>query len=219
MMNLHSNRHPDPWRQALWFQWIARTLTNIGVKPNQVSLLIVDFAIIGSVLFIVADNTAGKLRAACLVGAALMTICRMLCSTLDGTMALEGGKTTKVGPLFNELPGRIADSLLLVFAGYATHTGVVGITLGWACALLALLTSYVRALGAAQGLGQDYHGPMTRPHRMIVLATSSLIAAIESVFHWQIYALTWGLAIIAIGSTITSMQRLWRLARALESKN
>jgi phosphatidylglycerophosphate synthase len=196
----------------------VRTLTNIGLKPNQISLLIVDFAILGSVLFVVADNSTMNLRAICLAGAAVMVILRLLCSTLDGAMAVEGGMSSRIGPLFNELPGRIADSLLLIFAGYASHTGEVGITLGWACALFALLTSYVRALGAAQGLPQDYSGPMTRPHRMIVLAIASMIAALESALGWNIYAITWGLAIIAIGSVVTAMERLWRLARTLESR-
>jgi phosphatidylglycerophosphate synthase len=212
------DRHPDPWRKSNWFRWVAQTLIRFGIKPNQISLLIVDFAMFGSVLYVVADNTTMYVRAACLTGAAVMVVLRLLCSTLDGALAVEGGMSTKVGPLFNELPGRIADSLLLIFAGYASHTGEIGITLGWACALFALLTSYVRALGAAQGLRQDYCGPMTRPHRMIVLTAASLLAALESALGWNIYAISWGLSIIAIGSIITAMKRMWRIAKALGLK-
>ena len=54
---------------------------------------------------------------------------------LDGLVAVEYGKGSATGALFNEVPDRIADSAVLVGAGYAA-TGWV--TLGYVAALLAL---------------------------------------------------------------------------------
>ena len=79
---------------------------------------------------------------------------RLLCNLLDGMVAIEGGKSTSTGALFNEIPDRIADPLFLVPLGYA-----VGYWwLGWLAALLAVLTAYVRVLGGALGQQQDFGG-------------------------------------------------------------
>ena len=44
---------------------------------------------------------------------------RLLCNLLDGMVAIEGGKSTPTGALFNEIPDRLADALFLVPLGYA----------------------------------------------------------------------------------------------------
>jgi phosphatidylglycerophosphate synthase len=212
------DRHAFPLRESKWFRWLASSLASLGLKPNQISMLSIDFAIVGSVFFVATDNSSGMLQSGCFVGAALAVLLRTLCNKLDGTMAIEGGMTSKLGVFFNELPSRIADNLLLIFAGYAAGSGEIGVTLGWACALLALLTAHIRALGAAQGLKQDFGGPMARPHRMFVLAIACLLAAVEAVVKLHPIAMTIGLSIIAIGSLVTCMLRIWRLAKTLESR-
>jgi len=69
-------------------------------------------------------------------------------------VAIEGGKSTATGALFNEIPDRIADPLLLVPLGYAAGYP----WLGWLMALLAVLTAYVRVLGGGLGQPQDFGG-------------------------------------------------------------
>jgi phosphatidylglycerophosphate synthase len=44
---------------------------------------------------------------------------RLLCNLFDGMVAVEGGKKSKSGEVFNDMPDRIADPILLVCAGYA----------------------------------------------------------------------------------------------------
>ena len=41
--------------------------------------------------------------------------------------------------------------------------------LGWAAAVLAVLTAYVRVLGGSLGLTQHFIGPMAKQHRMFTL--------------------------------------------------
>ena len=74
---------------------------------------------------------------------------RLLCNLFDGMVAVEGGHKTKSGEIYNELPERFADVFILVGAGNAWMRVEWGPLLGWLCAVLALLTAYVRALGAA----------------------------------------------------------------------
>jgi len=41
-----------------------------------------------------------------------------VCNLLDGMVAIEGGLKTPAGELFNDVPDRISDPLILVGAGY-----------------------------------------------------------------------------------------------------
>ncbi len=79
-------------------------------------------------------------------------------------VAIEGGKKSKVGVLYNEVPDRVADSLFIVALGYAIGTP----WLGWLAALAAAVTAYIRVLGGTFGLAQDFRGPMAKQHRMAV---------------------------------------------------
>jgi phosphatidylglycerophosphate synthase len=76
-----------------------------------------------------------------LVGAAAVQL-RLLCNLLDGLVAIEGGRGSATGELFNELPDRVSDVLALVAAGYAVTWVAWAPELGWAAALAAVLTAY-----------------------------------------------------------------------------
>src|SRR5215475_6504615 len=87
------------------------------------------------------------MRAALLVVAAAGIQLRLLCNLLDGMVAVEGGRGTKSGEVFNDAPDRLADVLIFVGAGYALRWPDWGSALGWAAAVVAVLTAYVRILG------------------------------------------------------------------------
>jgi len=46
---------------------------------------------------------------------------RLLCNMLDGMVAIEGGRQTKSGEIFNDLPDRVADAVIFVCAGYGSR--------------------------------------------------------------------------------------------------
>jgi phosphatidylglycerophosphate synthase len=140
-----------------------------------------------------------------LVGAAVAIQLRLLCNLLDGLVAVEGGLASPDGELFNEVPDRITDSLLLVAAGYAASVP----ELGWAAALAAALTAYMRVLGGTLGRPQDFSGLMSKPRRMALL-TAACLGAVASPD-----VLAFALGVIFAGSLVTSAGRLARLRRAL----
>ena len=114
--------------------------------------------------------------------------------------------------IFNEFPDRIADTLLLVPAGYAAgHPW-----LGWLCALLAALTAYVRVFGGSLGLPQDFSGLMAKQRRMAALTIGLVAQSIE----WFVAGSQWSLLVtcglIALGSAETCVSRTIALGRALE---
>ncbi|HJW04956.1 MAG TPA: CDP-alcohol phosphatidyltransferase family protein, partial [Rhodanobacter sp.] len=145
-----ANRRPIAVRGSGWAQRIAAALARSRLTPNQISMLSVLFALAGAWALLALPGTAGALLCALAIGL------RLLCNLFDGMVAVEGGKGTPTGVLYNELPDRLADSLFLVALGYAIALP----WLGWLAALLAALTAYIRALGGALGQAQDFRGPM-----------------------------------------------------------
>lgn len=183
--------------------WLAGT----RVTPNQIS----GSSIVAALAVPVGLQWIGG--ATGIVIALLGIQLRLLANVLDGLVAVEGGKSSALGALYNEFPDRIADTLVLVSLGLAA--GQPG--LGWACALMAALTAYVRVFGGALGLPQVFAGPMAKQHRMAV-ASIMLVALLVLPRAASDWAMLSGLWIIAIGSAWTCVRRTRGIAQALQSK-
>lgn len=194
--------------------WLARR----GVTPNAISVAgVMAAAAAGTCLLLVPGRPAGA-QVALLLGAGLLIQLRLASNMLDGLVAVEGGMGTRTGPLFNEVPDRLADLLGLVPAGYAISWVGWGSELGWAAGVLAVLTAYVRLLGGSLGQEQRFTGPMSKPHRMFVLTLACLASAIEvgiASSDFEGVALALGLAVIVVGSAVTFAARLRHISAAL----
>src|SRR5690606_16009298 len=87
-----------------------------------------------------------------------------------------------------------------------------GMTLAWLCALVAVLTAYVRVLGVSMGCPADFRGPMAKQHRMALLTVSFLVLFVSQVFallpEVLAYTLDAALAIMLVGSVMTTWRRL-----------
>ena len=208
MESANLNRRPLKTRSSRWAQGVAAWLASTAISPNQISLLSVVFALAGAGALL-ADPGAWPL-----IFCAVCIQLRLACNLLDGMVALEGGKKSPVGVLYNEIPDRVADSLFIVAAGYCADWP----SLGWCGALLAALTAYIRVLGGSLGLAQDFRGPMAKPHRMAVLTAGCVIGAGESARWGSHYALLAAVLVITIGSLITCATRIRAMARALGIK-
>lgn len=213
------NRRQLKIRARAWPSAIARILARARITPNQVSVLSMVFAGLAGALFWKAGLSLYRAPAwTWFIAAAVCIQLRLLCNLLDGLLAIEGGLKTKTGDLFNEMPDRIADILILVGAGYAIPNHASGVEIAWLAAVLAVLTAYVRLLGGSLGFVQDFSGPMAKQHRMFVLTVGALAVAIESSTvgtRWSLYAALW---IIIIGSAFTLVRRTIRIARAMEAR-
>jgi phosphatidylglycerophosphate synthase len=202
-------------RDAAWSIAIARRLAQRGMTPNAVSMLGVAFAIAAAAALAVAPALAAAPRAATLLVAAGCVQLRLLCNLLDGMLAVEEGLKTPAGDLFNELPDRIADVVILVGAGYAVREEPYGLALGWSAAVVALFTAYVRVLGGSLGVTQHFIGPMAKQHRMFAFTLAVIIAAGETLLGLRPQAMVWGLAVITVGSLITVARRTNRIVAEL----
>ena len=133
---------------------------------------------------------------------------------MDGLLAVEGGLKSATGELYNEIPDRIADALVLVPLGYAGGTGP-SIALGWAAACGAVFTAYVRALGATLTNRHDFRGPMAKPHRMAAATLGCLGMMTLDLLDHQWPLPLWTLIVINAGILITGWRRVSHLAATL----
>lgn len=220
-----TDRRAIPQRSSTWAAKLADAMVAAKLTPNRVSVGSVVFAIIGGLGFLCSALVATDgARAAWLIVAAVCIPLRLLLNMLDGMLAVEKGLHTPTGDLFNEVPDRLADLVLLATAGYATlgiwTTGSVdwGVVLGWSAAAFAILTAYVRTLGAANGVGNFFDGPMAKPARMWVLVIASLASLLEPLFDARGLLLAVALVVILLGSVLTVVMRLRRIAAALHAR-
>ena len=202
------NRRPIAARDAGWAQAMAAWLARTALTPDQISLISIAFASIGAALLVWWPTAAG------LILCALCIQLRLLCNLLDGLVAVEGGKGSALGKIYNEFPDRITDSLLIVALGYACGAP----WLGWLGALLAVLTAYVRIFGGSLGFAQDFRGPLAKAQRMAVLTGACVAGAAETFWHAERYALYAAAVVIAAGSLLTCLTRTRAIAAQLQAR-
>ncbi len=202
------DRRPIAVRSNTLIKRFAAWLTRSGVSPNAISVVSILFAALGAAALLhMAWPWAPWL-------CALAIVLRLLCNLFDGMVAVEGGRQTPTGALYNEVPDRLADSLFLVALGYACGLG----WLGWLAALLAALTAYIRTLGGTLGLAQDFRGPMAKPHRMWLMIAACLVAPVETWLAGTHFALLVALVIITVGSALTCALRLRAITQQLHAR-
>jgi phosphatidylglycerophosphate synthase len=211
-------RRPLKTRQQRWAQALAARFARTGVTPNQISVASFFFAAAASACLVAAPRTAPVGQALLLVGAAVGIQLRLLCNLLDGLVAVEGGKRTPAGELYNDVPDRAADVALFAAAGYGIVSLSWGADLGWAASVVAVACAYVRYLGATMGAGQLFIGPMAKQHRMALLTAACLLAAAEALAGLPDRVIPVALGVVVAGGLVTIVRRLRAIARAVESR-
>ena len=192
------------------------------MNPNAISFASLVFAGLGTCAFATLGAATGGARVALALAAAAAIQLRLLANLLDGLVAVEHGRKQATGDLWNEVPDRVADVAFFLGTGYglaglgaAIGGEALGPLLGWSAAALALGTAYVRQLGGALGLAQDFRGPMAKQQRMFVLTLGAFACAVDARLPWPPGTLLAGaLALIVLGAAATLVRRLAGIARA-----
>jgi phosphatidylglycerophosphate synthase len=216
------NRRPIRARDAGWAHRAAAALADANASPDLISAASAAFSALAGALLLGAGMTPfWPVRAALLLGAAACIQLRLICNLLDGMVAVEHRLSSPAGAIWNELPDRFSDVVLLAAAGYCAAGGGImfAVELGWICASLALLTAYLRELGRGLGFAADFSGPMAKPQRMAALTIACVLSALEPLVGWRGQTLTIALAIVALGTAYTAVRRTRTLARRLDEQN
>jgi phosphatidylglycerophosphate synthase len=214
MMPELAARRPLKSRGTRWAAALARALARSGLRPNQVSVLSVVFAMAAAGLLAASGQPPAWWQ---WLLAALAIQLRLLCNLLDGMLAVEGGMRTPTGDLFNEFPDRLADLLILAALGHAGGDEFCR-TLGWLCACGALITAALRLHGAGLTGIHDFRGPLAKPQRM-ALATATCLAMAALAFGGAPIGLVpWALGLMLAGIAMTIIRRLRALAVELRRR-
>jgi len=92
------------------------------------------------------------------------------------------------------------------------------VTLGWAAALAAVVTAYIRVFGGSIGAAQHFIGPMAKQHRMFTLTVATLAAIGETLAGAPSRAIRIGLAVIVAGSIVTAIRRTRRIFAEINAR-
>ncbi len=216
------DRRPLASRKLAIWQYAARLLAKRGITPNFISALSMVFGVGSGIALGCTTLVPEPWWRLLFVAGALLTQLRLLCNMLDGMVAMEQHSASPVGELYNEIPDRVSDTATLVGLGFALGGNP---TLGFAAALLAMFTAYIRAMGKAAGGPQQFCGPMSKPQRMFTVTVTALYCGLAPVA-WQPVVAAWqplgvpalALALICVGAALASVRRLGRAARALRAE-
>lgn len=198
-------------RNTKWANSVAKYLASKNITPNQISVLSIVFSALGGgILLLAATTQAISLYVAFPLYIAGIQL-RLLCNLFDGMVAVEGGKKSYNGDLYNDIPDRFADALLIIPAGYVA--GGAGIELAWLAALLAVMTAYFRWIGAYKTTKHYFTGPMAKQHRMALLTLAAVVGllTIHIDYYRQVFLIS--LAVMGIGLIITLVRRLYLMSR------
>lgn len=198
---LHLTRPPEGfvggWLRAAGA--VARPLARAGVSPHAVTVAALVFAVAAVPLAGVAGWVGPA--AAC----AAVTVSGLL-DALDGAVAVQAGRTTKVGFLLDSALDRLADvalpASLAVLAGGAgaARLAVAAVAACW-------WLEYVRARGSLAGTGaagRQLVTPGERPTRIVLTAVGLGLPPLAR-------AALWGHVVIVGGSGLVLF--VWSLRR------
>jgi phosphatidylglycerophosphate synthase len=213
-----ANRRPLASRRLAIMHHLAEGLARAGVTPNAISVAGIGFALIASFALLQAGRP-GPLRLteaawpACWLVAAVFVQLRLLANLLDGLVAVEGGLGSPLGVLFNEVPDRAEDTMILAAFGVAAGWPILGL---WA-AVAAVACAYIRQVGGALGQPQSFIGPMAKQHRMAAVTLGCALGFGEAVAGRGIGLPGLVLWVVVLGSLLTISRRLRHIAAGLRA--
>jgi CDP-diacylglycerol--glycerol-3-phosphate 3-phosphatidyltransferase len=181
------------------FEPIALALGRLGLTPDALTLTGFAITVIGAALVALGQWTLGG----------LVVFAGGVFDMFDGTLARATGKESRLGAFFDSVFDRWGEAIVYlgIVAG-AVLGGHERVPILAAAALgAAFMVSYARAkaegLGFTAGTGMAAVGIMPREVRLVILALGLILTDGPN-----IKAIEFALVLIAIGSTITTIQRI-----------
>src|SRR5215217_3370382 len=172
---------------------VARPLAKAGVSPNMVTVAALVMAVLAVPLAAI-DGWTGP-AAACVA----VTLSGLL-DSLDGAVAVQAGRTTKVGFLLDSALDRIADAAYPAALALAAGGGAwVAVGATAACWWL----EYVRARGSLAGVtGKALITPGERPTRIILTAVGLGLPMLAMAALWAHVVIVGGSAVLLFADSL-----------------
>lgn len=179
---------------------IGRTLHQMGVHPDAVTLIGWLMVIVGSVFIAQGQMVIG----------AVWFLFALPLDALDGAVARAMQRTSRFGAMLDSTLDRYADGFIFAALSYyfAVNNQFNMLLLTQAALIGSLLVSYTRA--RAEGLGVDCKvGVFTRMERLAVIMVMLFVPVLLEV----------GVLILAIGTNFTTLQRIWFVYQSLNNES
>ena len=182
----------------------AKLAHSIGLTPNKISAIGIAFAVLSALAY-----WKWQFHTLFPILAPLLLLASGFCDAIDGALARLYGEATTFGGFLDSLLDRYADAI--IFCGIILG-GLCDPFWGLAALIGSLLVSYARARAEAAGVKMETVGIAERAERLIILATASFLS-----IAW-LEALSWGVAILAILTNLTVLQRVIYFHKASKQK-
>lgn len=204
------------------FEPVALGIGRLGLTPDALTLIGFAITVVGAVLVSQQQWAAGG----------LVILFGGIFDMFDGTLARATGKVSNLGAFMDSVFDRAGE--VIVYVGLVVGFQEVGILNGTVLAAAAMgsavMVSYTRAksegLGFTHGTGMAAVGVMPREVRLVILSLGLILAGLfggsgpgGGAFPPGIYILMLALAVIAIGATITTIQRILHVRSQANSKS
>jgi CDP-diacylglycerol--glycerol-3-phosphate 3-phosphatidyltransferase len=174
---------------------VARTIAYPAITPNL--LTVIGFLLTCGVALLIADGRE-------LLGGVLVIVVGLF-DMLDGAMARVSGRKTRFGGFLDSTLDRCSEAVLLAGVYWAHQSPEMGLLVIWVLAG-SLMVSYTRARAEGEDVNCEV-GWLPRPQRVVVLAAGLITGYV-----------TVALGVLAVFTTITTLQRILHTRRALEGR-
>jgi phosphatidylglycerophosphate synthase len=213
MTKASQGRRPIASRDSGWARKTASLLADQNISPNFISILSIVFSALSLMAFYL-DSRAENLtfHIFMMILAIIGIQGRLIMNLLDGMVAVEHNKKSAVGGIFNEVPDRISDTLILFGLIFLVKPHVLGAELVYLAIALSITTAYIRTLGASLNVGHHFLGPMAKQHRMALITVCCVVAI------WYAPVFYFAIIIMNAGLVITCYRRLARVYRLLVAR-
>jgi len=182
------------------FEPIALGMGRLGLTPDGLTLIGFGITVVGAILLGLQQW---------LIGGVVVFIGGVF-DMFDGTLARATGKVSPLGAFMDSVFDRWGEAIVylgIIVGGVFAGSDPVAV-LGAAAMGAAFMVSYTRAksegLGFTAGTGMAAVGVMPREIRLVILSLGLIVAGATA----NLTILAGSLAIIAIGATITVIQRI-----------
>ena len=191
----------------------AKIAYKIGFTPNTISLLGFIFALASAGAYALTTTRQPWL----LIIATFFLLASGFCDAMVGIVARTYKQTTVFGGFFDSVLDRYADAAIyagIIIAGLSNAAlgSFWGPILGLTTLSGSMLVSYTRARAEAIGIKMESVGLAERAERMLILAVVSIIG-----YFW-LPTLGYGIALLAIISNLTVIQRALHVYKTLKKK-
>ncbi len=213
----------------------VRFLIKIGFTPNAVTTIGLILNIAVAAVFIAGGETSNRGELQYVGWAGALVLFAGVFDMLDGQVARLGNMSSTFGAMYDSVLDRYSEMLLFMGICYylVAHHYLLSSLFAFVALIGSMMVSYTRA--RAEGLGVECkNGLMQRPERVVLIGISAIACGITNYFigsDYRIYVpgisfhifetmaiFTFPIAVMAVLTNITAVNRLMDVKKALDQK-